>query len=69
MSEEKSAKAFYLMSQAYTKQQEYDKAIQKIKKAIHLQPNDRKLREEYKKLQDLNKEQKTSLGSKISNFM
>ena len=34
-----------------------------------MQPNDRKLRDEYKKLTDLNKEQKTSLGSKISNFI
>jgi|TARA_B110001450_G_C17328067_1_gene362266 tetratricopeptide (TPR) repeat protein len=43
---EKSAKAHFIKSQAFEKQQEYEKALISIKKAIVISPNDRKLRDD-----------------------
>lgn len=45
-----SAKAYYIKSQAYSKQQEWEAAITELKACIMLQPNDRKLRVELEKL-------------------
>lgn len=45
-----AAKAYYIKSQAYSKQQEWEQAITAMKACIMLQPNDRKLRVELEKL-------------------
>ena len=45
-----SAKAYYVKSQAFSRQQEWGPAIAEMKACIMLQPNDRKLRDEYEKL-------------------
>ena len=64
-----SAKAYYIKSQAYSKQQEWEQAITALKACIMLQPNDRKLRTELEKLQKENKKANQSFGEKISNFI
>ena len=66
---EKSTKAHYIKSQAFQKQQEYDKAVNSLKEAIKLSPNDRKLRQD---LEVLNKEKakhNETFGQKISNYI
>lgn len=63
-----SAKAHFIKSQVYKKQTEYSLAIASIKESIKLQPNDKKLRDEYEALKKEDKKQNEGFGSKISNF-
>jgi tetratricopeptide (TPR) repeat protein len=45
-----SAKAYYVKSQAYSKQKEWDSALTEMKACIMLQPKDKKLRVEYENI-------------------
>ena len=45
--DEKAVKAYFLRSQAHFKLRQYDEAIDDIKEAIKLSPNDKSLRNEF----------------------
>ena len=47
---ENSVKAYFIKSQSYQKMNEFENAIQMMKKCIVLQPNDKKLRDDLNKL-------------------
>ena len=57
--DEKSAKAYYLRGVAYMKTQSYDEATEDLKQAIKLNPQDKKLRQEFEVLKQ---EKKKFLG-------
>jgi cyclophilin family peptidyl-prolyl cis-trans isomerase len=53
----------------YRKQQEFTKAIESIKSAIKLQPNDKKLRKDLEELKEIEKKQNAGFGSRLANFI
>ena len=57
-----SAKAFFIKSQVFRKQQEFSQAIDCLKQAIRQQPNDRKLRSDLEDLKEEAKQHNQSFG-------
>lgn len=53
--DDKHVKGYYLRSQAHMKLHNYDEAIQDIKEAIKLNPQDKKLRDDFENIKQLKK--------------
>lgn len=61
-------KAFYRLAQAYQDLHDFDQSSENFKKAISLQPQDRQLREEYKKMIDYKNAKIKEWNSKMFGF-